>query len=123
MLSAEDDGEVREPNSVLACLECARSLHSDLGLIDIAVLMLVAERPGMSVSDLESSLGVARLTVSRALRAFAGEDFPNALPPALGLIELRRSSTNGRSLIARLTPRGERFVQDLNARIERGAQI
>ena len=123
MLSAEKDGEIREQNSVLACLECLRELDSDLGLIDVCVLMLVAERPGVSVSDIESRLGVAKLTASRALRAFATEDFPNALPPALGLIDLRRSPRNGRSLTAWLTTRGERLVQNLNALIERGAQI
>lgn len=123
MLSAEEEGEIREQNSVLACLECLRELHSDLSLIDVCVLILVAERPGVSVSEIESRLGVARLTVSRALRAFATEDFPNALPPALGLIELRRSPQNGRSLTAWLTSRGERVVHDLNARLERGVQI
>lgn len=123
MASVEDEGEFRERNSVLACLECLRELHPDLGLMDVCILMLVAERPGVSVSEIESALGVAKLTVSRALRAFAGEDFQNALPPALGLIELRRTSPNGRSLSACLTSRGLRFVQELNARIERGAPI
>jgi DNA-binding MarR family transcriptional regulator len=123
MLSVEEEGEIRAPNSVLACLESVRDLHSDLGLIDVCVLLLVAERPGVSVSEIESRLGVARLTVSRALRAFATEDFPNVLPPALGLIELRRSSQNGRSLTAWLTSRGEQVVQKLNVFIERGVQI
>jgi DNA-binding MarR family transcriptional regulator len=123
MLSEEAEGEIREQNSVLACLEGLRELDSDLGLIDVCVLILVAERPGVSVAEIESRLGVARLTASRALRAFATEDFPNALPPALGLVDLRRSPENGRSLTAWLTPRGERLVQKLNALIERGAQI
>lgn len=123
MLSAEEDGECREQNSVLACLECLRELHPDLGLIDVCILMLVAERPGISVSEIESRLGVVKLTVSRALRAFAGAEFQNALPPALGLIELRRSSPNGRSLTAWLTGRGQQFVRELNAHIERGVQI
>jgi DNA-binding MarR family transcriptional regulator len=123
MLSADEEGETREQNSVLDCLERLRELHPDLSLIDVCVLMLVAERPGLSVSEIESCLGVARLTASRALRAFAGEDFQNALPPALGLVELRRSSPNGRSLTACLTNRGERFVRELNACIERGVQI
>src|ERR1700761_1472611 len=100
MLSVEEEGEIREKNSVLACLECLRELDSDLGLIDACVLMLVAESPGVSVAEIESRLGVARLTASRALRAFATEDFPNALPPALGLVDLRRSPQNGRSLTA-----------------------
>jgi DNA-binding MarR family transcriptional regulator len=124
MLStADEEGEIREPNSVLACLECVRELHSDLSLVDVCVLMLVAERPGVSVSEIESCLGIAKLTVSRALRAFATDDFPNALPPALGLIELRRNAPNGRSLTAWLTDRGERLVEELNACIARGVQI
>jgi DNA-binding MarR family transcriptional regulator len=123
MLSVEDEGEIREQNCVLACLERLRELHPDLGLIDACILMLVAERPGVSVSEIEQALGVARLTTSRALRAFAGEDFQNVLPPALGLVELRRTSPNGRSLTACLTSRGQRFVLELNARIERGVQI
>jgi DNA-binding MarR family transcriptional regulator len=77
----------------------------------------------VSVSEIESRLGVARLTASRALRAFATEDFQNALPPALGLIELRRSPQNGRSLTAWLTNRGERLVQKLNALIIKGVPI
>jgi DNA-binding MarR family transcriptional regulator len=123
MLSTDDEGDIREQDSVLACLEILRELHSDLGLIDVCVLLLVAERPGVSVSEIESALGVARITVSRALRAFATDDYPNALPPALGLVELRRSSPNGRSLSAWLTSRGQRCIQELNARIERGVQI
>lgn len=124
MLSVEDEeGEVRQANSVLACLECLRELHADLGLLDVCVLMLVAERPGISVAEIETRLGVARLTASRALRAFATEDFQNVLPPALGLVELRRSAQNGRSLTAWLTGPGERLVQKFNALIERGVQI
>jgi DNA-binding MarR family transcriptional regulator len=123
MPSEEAEDEIREPNSVLACLEGLRELDSDLGLVDACVLMLVAERPGVSVADIESRLGLASVTASRALRAFAAEDFPNALPPALGLVELRRRPRNGRSLAAWLTPRGARLVQALNARIDRGVQI
>jgi DNA-binding MarR family transcriptional regulator len=123
MLSEEAEGEIREQNSVLACLEGLRDLDADLGLIDACVLMLAAERPGVSVAEIESRLGVAKVTASRALRALATEDFPNALPPALGLVELRRCPRNGRSLGAWLTPRGARLVLELNARIERGVQI
>lgn len=123
MLSAEEEGECREQNSVLACLECLRELHPDLGLIDVCILLLVAERPGVSVAEIQSRLGVAKLLASRSLRAFAGEDFQGALPPTLGLVELRRSTHNGRSLTACLTRRGESFVRTLNARIERGVQI
>jgi DNA-binding MarR family transcriptional regulator len=118
--AAED---MREQNSVLACLERLRDLHSDLGLIDVCVLLLVAERPGVSLADIEFHLAIPKITASRALRAFAAEDFQSALPPALGLVDLRRSARDGRSLKAYLTDRGERLIRSLNADIDRAVRI
>lgn len=123
MSSSEAASDIREQDSVLACLERMRELHSDLGMLDVCVLLLVAERPGVTLADIEFHLGIPKITASRALRAFATPDFRNALPPALGLVDLRRNSRDSRTLRAHLTDRGESLVQALNELISKGAQI
>lgn len=115
--------DARDRNAVLSCLEILRRLHSDLSLTDICVLTLVAERPGVSLADVSSSLDISRETASRSLRTLAGPELKNALPPALGLIRLSTGPKTGRALKAHLTADGASVVELMNAYIETGVRI
>lgn len=115
--------EARERDSVLAGLDLIREIHSDLSLVDISVLLLVAEQPGISRSELALQLNISTETASRSLRTFAGPEFKNALHPALGLIEIVTSPDDGLTRRAYLTADGTAVVRKLNAFIAEGVQI
>jgi DNA-binding MarR family transcriptional regulator len=115
--------DARETNSILSCLEALSRLHPDLSLVDICILTLVAERPGISLSRIAKALNVSNETASRSLRTCAGPELRNALPPALGLTRVQSHPDDARALQAYLTGRGADVIEQLNTHIEAGVEI
>jgi DNA-binding MarR family transcriptional regulator len=123
MSDEPDHAPIRRRSSLLEALERLRPLHADLSLTDVLVLLAVAEHPCVGLSDLAFLLDLTTVTASRALRGFAPPDFPEALPPALGLVEIRTSPRDNRSRTAVLTAAGRDLIARLNDVVRTGVTL
>lgn len=113
----------RRRNAVLETMERLRALGDGMTLNAMLVFMYVAENEGINVSELAQICRTTEATASRSARALAAPDSPAALPPALGLIELRQDPFDGRGRLLFLTAGGRRLRDSIDDAIRRGATI
>jgi DNA-binding MarR family transcriptional regulator len=104
----------RQRNSCLQALEAARSLAAEVTLRDIITFLYVAENEGINLRELAYACGFTHSTASRASRSLASPGARDALPPALGLLDVRISTTDMRGRTLHLTDKG----RDLRAAID-----
>jgi hypothetical protein len=79
----------RRRNALLEALEFFRCADPNIRLSTVLAFLYLCENEGFCVSELAAAAGMTLATASRAARSLAASDAPGALPPALGLAELR----------------------------------
>jgi len=114
-------GPPRRRNVVLESMERLRAYGDGMTFNAMLVLMYVAENEGINVSELAQICRLTEATASRSARALASPESPGAMPPALGLIELRQDPYDGRGRLLYLTAAGRKLRDRLDETI-RGAQ-
>ena len=101
--------EPRRRNSCLQVLEELRTLSPAVTLKDVVAFLYVCENEGLNVRELAQVCGFTDSTASRTARSLVPAGAAGALPPALGLIELRVDPRDDRSRTLHLTERGRRM--------------
>lgn len=99
----------RRRNSCLQALEEVRALSPAATLKDVVAFLYVCENEGINLRELAQVCGFTDSTASRTARSLAPRGAPGALPPALGLIELRTDTRDDRSRTLHLTEPGRRL--------------
>ncbi|MBF0665145.1 MAG: MarR family transcriptional regulator [Brevundimonas sp.] len=79
----------RRRNALLEALELFRDADPNTRLSTVLAFLYLCENEGFCVSELAAAAGMTLATASRAARSLTAPDAPGALPPALGLAELR----------------------------------
>ena len=113
----------RRRNAVLDSMERLRAIGEGMTFNAMLVFMYVAENEGINVSELAQICRMTEATASRSARALAPPDAPGALPPSLGLIELRQDPFDGRGRLLFLTAAGRRLREKIDETIRRGDTI
>jgi DNA-binding MarR family transcriptional regulator len=106
----------RRRNSCLQVLEELRGLSPAVTLKDVVAFLYVCENEGINVRELAQVCGFTDSTASRTARSLVPAGAVGALPPALGLIELRVDPRDDRSRTLHLTERGRR-MRDLTEQL------
>jgi DNA-binding MarR family transcriptional regulator len=114
---------VRRRNTVLAALELMRSSAPRLTVTELAVLLYVAENPGINIAELAMVARLNMATASRSARSLAGQDQPGALAPYAGLVELMDNPRDGRGRLLKLSPAGLALCAELDGIIEKANPI
>lgn len=121
------EAPVQSPTrAVLEALELFRDLDAFVSLNGIVAFLTLCEREGVSMKELAFLTRMSEATASRAVRTLEEPTAPTALAPGLGLVEIVRSSADGRSRVVHLTRHGrdikERIAADVRARLHANAQ-
>lgn len=111
---------VRRRNALLEALEFFRCEDPNTRLSTVLAFLYLCENEGFCVSELAAAAGMTLATASRAARSLASPDAPGALPPALGLAELR---PQGKVRALHLTPAGRALRDRLDETIVRATTI
>jgi DNA-binding MarR family transcriptional regulator len=114
---------IRKRSCIVDALELFWELGPDLSLADLLVLLEVAESPATTRSKLANRLELTPCIASRALRTLLPSDFPEAIRPAVGLIEVRTSARDRRTRMAWLTPEGRDVVERMNVIVQAGRTL
>lgn len=103
--------------SLSACLGAAE--RSGLGLGELRCLLAIAERPGISVTDLAKALGKPQATVSRHIKALSLSSFSfESARLSLhyrsghGLVEQAIDPRDARTRLLRLTEAGRQWLSE-----------
>ena len=83
-------------------------LHSEFSLTEVRVLYEMAQREGLTASELSKGLGLDAGYLSRILRGFKKR----------GLIDSKASEVDARQFLLRLTKQGKKSFAPLNARAQ-----
>jgi DNA-binding MarR family transcriptional regulator len=110
-------------NSCLQALETARAVSRDISLRDVVAFLYVAENEGINLKELAYACGFTHSTASRTARSMAAKGAPDALPPFLGLIDVRVSTTDMRGRTLHLTGEGRALRDALDVAILRAVPI
>ncbi len=110
----------RRRNSLLEALEHFRSEDPNTRLSTVLAFLYLCENEGFCISELAAAAGMTLATASRAARSLAAPDAPGALPPALGLAELR---PQGKVRALHLTSAGRDLRDRLDETIVRATMI
>ena len=86
-----------------------RALSEAATLKDVVAYLYVCENEGINLRELAQVCRFTDSTASRTAASLAAAGAPGALPPALGLIEVRRDSRDDRSRTLHLTEKGRRL--------------
>lgn len=103
---------VRRRNSALEVLELFRRALPQPTITDLTVLFYVAENPGINIAELADVARTTLATASRVARAFAAPDAEGALPPYLGLIELKPNPHYAKGRLLYLTETGAALMAE-----------
>jgi len=79
----------RRRNALLEALELFRGADPNTRLSTVVAFLYLCENEGFCVSELAAAAGMTLATASRAARSLTAAEAPGALPPALGLAEIR----------------------------------
>ena len=101
-------------------LELFRAEDPNARLSTVLAFLYLCENEGFCVSELAAASGMTLATASRAARSLAAPDAAGALPPALGLAELR---TQGKVRALYLSPAGRVLRTRLDETIVQAATI
>lgn len=99
----------RRRNSCLQALEAVRTFSSAMSLTDIVAFLYVAENEGLNLKELAYTCGFTESTASRTARSLAAAGTRDALPPALGLLDVRPNPADRRGRTLFLTESGRRL--------------
>ena len=113
----------RRRNVVLDTMERLRAYGDGMTFNAMLVFMYVAENEGINVSELAQICRLTEATASRSARALASPDSPGAMPPSLGLIELRQDPYDGRGRLLYLTALGRKLREKIDESIRGGQTI
>lgn len=103
---------VRRRNSALEVLELFRRALPQPTITDLTVLFYVAENPGINIAELADVSRTTLATASRVSRAFASPEAEGALPPYLGLIELKPNPHYAKGRLLYLTEAGKALIDE-----------
>ena len=122
---ASDPGlaATRRRNTGLDIMERLRAQGEGMTFNAMLVFMYVSENEGINVTDLARMCRMTEATASRSARALATADSPSALPPSLGLLELRQDPYDGRGRMVYLTALGKKLAGDIDASIRNAITI
>ncbi len=81
--------QTRRRNALLEALELFRGADPNTRLSTVLAFLYLCENEGFCVSELAAAADMTLATASRAARSLTAPDAPGALPPALGLAEVR----------------------------------
>lgn len=113
----------RRRNTGLDIMERLRAQGEGMTFNAMLVFMYVAENEGVNVSDLARICRMTEATASRSARALATPESPAALPPSLGLIELRQDPHDGRGRMLFLTLLGADLRDSIDRSIKDAVTI
>lgn len=113
----------RRRNTGLDIMERLRAQGEGMTFNAMLVFMYVAENEGVNVTDLARMCRMTEATASRSARALATPETPSALPPSLGLLELRQDPYDGRGRMVYLTPMGKSLAAEIDASIRNAVTI
>lgn len=121
--SNPDLAATRRRNTGLDIMERLRAQGDGMTFNAMLVFMYVAENEGVNVTDLARMCRMTEATASRSARALATPDSPSALPPSLGLLELRQDPYDGRGRMVYLTALGKKLSAEIDASIRNAVTI
>ena len=104
----------RKRNSCLQALEEVRGLSQAATLKDVVAFLYICENEGINLRELAQVCGFTDSTASRTARSLAPRGSAGALPPALGLIELRPDPRDDRGRTLHLTEAGRRLRERID---------
>lgn len=114
---------MRRRNAGLDIMERMRAQGEGMTFNAMLVWMYVAENEGINVSDLARVCRITEATASRSARSLAAPGSQGALPPSLGLLELRPDPYDGRGRLLFLTATGRKLREVIDASIRDGVTI
>ncbi|MBX7250048.1 MAG: MarR family winged helix-turn-helix transcriptional regulator [Caulobacteraceae bacterium] len=114
---------MRRRNAGLDIMERLRAQGDGMTFNAMLVFMYVAENEGINVSDLARVCRVTEATASRSARALAAPGVQGALPPSLGLLELRPDPYDGRGRLLFLSATGRKLRDVIDQTIKDGVTI
>ena len=114
---------VRRRNSALEILELFRRALPQPTVTDLTVLFYVAENPGLNIAELADVSRTTLATASRVSRAFAAPDAEGALPPYLGLIELKPNPHYAKGRLLYLTEAGKALIDEADKMIGEAIRV
>ncbi|HYE44086.1 MAG TPA: MarR family winged helix-turn-helix transcriptional regulator [Caulobacteraceae bacterium] len=116
-------GPSRRRNSALDTMERLRALGDGMTFNAMLVFMYICENEGINVSELAQVCRMTEATASRSARALAAPSAAGALPPSLGLVELRQDPFDGRGRLLFLTASGRKLRDAIDDSIRAGITI
>ncbi|MCS6625428.1 hypothetical protein N0B44_21175 [Roseibacterium beibuensis] len=116
-MEQQDPDRSRRRNSLLAAIEVFRDIDPGMTLNNLVVFLYAAENQGLNVSELAAVTNLYKATASRCARALVAPGAPGALPPYLGLIEVRRGGPAKNSKTLTLTRAGLELCEILDRHI------
>ena len=114
---------MRRRNTGLDIMERLRAQGEGMTFNAMLVFMYVAENEGINVSDLARVCRLTEATASRSARALATRDAPGALPPYIGLLDLRPDPHDGRGRLLVLSDRGRELRDQIDTVIREARTI
>lgn len=87
----------------------------------VVVFAAVAANPGRSLKELQEATGLGQAVMSRSC-SMLGRGKPSANEPGLGLVVTEEDPTNYSRKIVNLTPKGEKFVAQIDQKLARHAR-
>ena len=103
----------RKSGRLFFALKVAHKLDPTLPVGYASVFLLVATRPGITVSELMSDLKLNQPAVVRALQRLGHGSRSPAVGKPLGLVITERDPEEGRRYICRLSPKGQRLLEQM----------
>lgn len=106
--------EITKLSNVIELLR--QQINKDLPSQHIALLLAVAKKPGITMSELCTQLDMPQGTVSRNVKLmshYCDNSGPEVTNKGYGLLETAQDSTNRYQLAVYLTDEGERLVEKL----------
>lgn len=104
-------------------MERLRALGDGMTFNAMLVFMYICENEGINVSELAQVCRMTEATASRSARALAAPGAPGALPPSLGLVELRQDPFDGRGRLLFLTAAGRKLRDAVDESIRAAVTI
>jgi len=92
-------------------LEEFRTLDETMPIQMAHILMLIADKPGISLSHLTKLTGLGKSSVARHVAALSKQF-------GKGLVDYSEDPMDRRNKVATLTPQGERFVRKIAHLVE-----
>lgn len=121
--SASAAAPTRRRNSVLETMERLRALGDGMTFNAMLVFMYICENEGINVSELAQVCRMTEATASRSARALTAPNAQGALPPSLGLVELRQDPFDGRGRLLFLTNAGRKLRDAIDESIATAVTI